>query len=119
MNNDTAALYRYFENKRGKSNKFWEVTVKPGYPQGWDVLRRWGKIGTPGQTTRDNASTKDQALTFAESKCGEKYGRGYEEVEREILTTGEKKILRDGMKEILDQVEDESPIALDRFTFLD
>jgi len=47
---------RYFEFSEGTSNKFWEVSL-----DGNSVRTRYGKIGTPGQSTIKDFSAKSDA----------------------------------------------------------
>ena len=65
---------RYFENKKGGSNKFWEVTRELG-----KLTTRYGKIGTPGQTTVKTWSVPIEAEFEGERLIKEKKKKGYVE----------------------------------------
>ena len=74
---DGNATVRYFELSDDKSSKFWEVSV-----DGVNVIVRYGRIGTTGQTRKktfgDAAAAQSNADTLAEQKTR----KGYTETER-------------------------------------
>jgi DNA ligase-1 len=63
---------RRFEFVGGTSSKFWEIQV-----QGKDVVVRFGRIGTAGQTQTKSFPDAAQADRHAEKLIREKRGKGY------------------------------------------
>jgi predicted DNA-binding WGR domain protein len=70
-----SASVRRFEFVGGSSYKFWEVQV-----QGKDVVIRFGRIGTSGQTQTKNFPDAAAAAKHADRLIREKTGKGYQEV---------------------------------------
>jgi DNA ligase-1 len=66
---------RKFEYTEGGSSKFWEVTVK-----GCEVITRFGKIGSAGQTRIKTFEEDTAALLHATKLIDEKVREGYSEV---------------------------------------
>lgn len=66
---------RRFEFVEGSSDKFWEIVV-----QGNDVITRYGKSGTNGQTTTKSFPDATAARKQADKLVAEKTGKGYVEV---------------------------------------
>ncbi|MBS0263060.1 MAG: DNA ligase [Planctomycetes bacterium] len=76
-NDGTAALggaKRYFEFVEGNSSKFWEVSVA-----GADVIVRFGRIGTQGQSQTKSFPSLDRAQQHADRLITEKQDKGYVE----------------------------------------
>jgi DNA ligase-1 len=71
----TATPTRRFEFVEGTSSKFWEVSC-----EGSDVIVRYGRIGSAGQTLRKPFPDAAAAERHAEKLIGEKTGKGYAEV---------------------------------------
>jgi DNA ligase-1 len=69
-----AAAKRYFEFVDGTSSKFWEISQSGG-----DVIVRYGRIGTNGQTQTKSFADDAAATRHAEKLIEEKTGKGYEE----------------------------------------
>lgn len=65
---------RYFEFSEGSSNKFWEV-----WREGPVVKTRYGKIGTPGQTTIKDQGEEAAAEKLWVKLINEKTKKGYQE----------------------------------------
>lgn len=65
------------ECRLGTSNKFWQVRVSPGTRE---VERKWGRIGTEGQTERTPLRSYAEAVTFAVTITQDKQNKGYVEV---------------------------------------
>ncbi len=65
---------RRYEMREGTSSKFWEVEVREK-----DVVVRFGRIGTTGQTKTQRAADVDAARKAAEKLVREKLGKGYAE----------------------------------------
>lgn len=63
---------RYFEFSEGSSNKFWEV-----WREGAVVKTRYGKIGTPGQTTIKDQGEAPAAEKLWAKLINEKTKKGY------------------------------------------
>lgn len=70
----TAAGARYFEFVEGTSSKFWEVRI-----DGTAVKTRYGKIGTPGQTTLKPFGSAADAQKEFDKLVAEKTKKGYVE----------------------------------------
>lgn len=66
---------RRFELREGTASKFWEVDV-----EGSDVVVRFGRIGTNGQTKRTSFASAAEAEKAKEKLVREKTGKGYAEV---------------------------------------
>lgn len=66
---------RRFEMKEGTASKFWEVSV-----DGNDVVVRFGRIGTDGQTKRKAAASPAAAQSEVDKLVREKTGKGYVEI---------------------------------------
>lgn len=62
----------YLELADDKSHKFYEVTV-----QDTEVIIRYGRIGTEGQTSNSTYATAEKAQAAAEKKINEKLKKGY------------------------------------------
>jgi len=60
------------DNQSGKSQKFWQVEVYDKV-----VVRRWGRIGTAGQTDRKVYRSYTLAMTEAEYQARKKHDKGY------------------------------------------
>ncbi|MEO6771779.1 MAG: WGR domain-containing protein [Kofleriaceae bacterium] len=65
---------RYFEFSEGTSNKFWEVSL-----DGTSVRTRYGKLGTAGQITVKELSSKADAQKELDKLVAEKTKKGYAE----------------------------------------
>jgi len=65
---------RRFEFVGGSSAKFWEVGVSE-----CDVIVRYGRLGTDGQTLNKSFSDGVAAQRHAEKLISEKLGKGYVE----------------------------------------
>lgn len=70
----TAMSTRRFEYVGGNSAKFWEVSVDGG-----DVVTRYGRLGTDGQTNRRPCDDPEAATKHAEKLVAQKLKKGYEE----------------------------------------
>lgn len=68
----TADFTKYFEFTDAKSSKFWEITK-----QDRQVIVRYGKIGTNGQTQAKEFPDAASATKHAEKLMAEKMGKGY------------------------------------------
>lgn len=66
---------RRFELVAGTSNKFWEVSI-----DGSDVLVRFGRNGTNGQSSKKSFASNVLAEQHAAKLIREKTGKGYAEV---------------------------------------
>ncbi len=66
---------RRFELSDSKSNKFWEIDT-----EGADVITRWGRIGTNGQTKSKACASAEAARTDASKQIAAKLKKGYAEV---------------------------------------
>ncbi|MFO0742485.1 MAG: WGR domain-containing protein [Labilithrix sp.] len=66
---------RRFEMREGTSSKFWEVAV-----EGRNVVVRFGRIGTDGQTKKKAAASPDAAQKEADKLVREKTAKGYVEI---------------------------------------
>jgi DNA ligase-1 len=66
---------RRFEFVEGASSKFWEIEIA-----GSNVLVRFGRIGSNGQTTTKTFSDPTAAQKHVEKMIAEKIGKGYAEV---------------------------------------
>jgi DNA ligase 1 len=75
MATTTSTNTRRFEFVGGGSDKFWEVTVN-----GSEVLVRFGRNGTNGQSTTKNFADQAAAEKHAAKQIREKLGKGYVEV---------------------------------------
>jgi predicted DNA-binding WGR domain protein len=71
----TNASARRFECTSGCSNKFWEIRV-----QGNQVMVRFGRNGTRGQTETKTFPDALTAIQQAEKQVAEKLRKGYVEV---------------------------------------
>ena len=67
-------MKRYFENTTGTHNKFWEVEV-----DGVLLHRRWGRIGTNGQSKTETFANRFEAEDEERKLISEKLGGGYVE----------------------------------------
>jgi uncharacterized protein (TIGR02996 family) len=65
-----------FEFIRGTSKKFWEASV-----EGLEVLVRWGRLGTTGQTKRHAVRDARRARELMDSLISEKTKKGYQRVD--------------------------------------
>lgn len=67
-------MSRRFEFVAGSSAKFWEVAVV-----GADVVVRFGRLGTEGQSQTKSLADADAARRHAEKLVGDKLKKGYVE----------------------------------------
>jgi DNA ligase-1 len=67
---------RRFELIEGSSRKFWEVSV-----HGTDLVTRYGRIGTSGQSTTKAFATPEAAAKARDQLVLEKTGKGYRAAE--------------------------------------
>ncbi|MFB2891727.1 WGR domain-containing protein [Aerosakkonemataceae cyanobacterium BLCC-F50] len=74
-NPSTEANTAYLELSDDHSHKFYEVTVNA-----FDVIIRYGRIGTIGQTNRSTYSNLQKAQAEAHKKINEKLKKGYVKV---------------------------------------
>jgi len=65
---------RRFEFSEGASNKFWEIER-----DGSDLVIRWGRIGTQGQSQTKNFADAAKATSALDKLVSEKTGKGYVE----------------------------------------
>ncbi len=65
---------RRFEFRDQKSNKFWEIEQ-----QDLEVITRWGRIGTTGQTTNKAFASSAAAAAEIDNQIRGKIGKGYVE----------------------------------------
>jgi len=68
---------RYFEFVGGSSSKFWEISVS-----GNKLTKRWGRIGSAGQTTTEDYSANGMAVHVAQAQINDKRKKGYVEKPR-------------------------------------
>lgn len=66
---------RRFEYRDQKSNKFWEIEQA-----GCELITRWGRIGSSGQSTRKQYPSEAKAAAEADKQIRSKTGKGYVEV---------------------------------------
>ena len=67
-------MKRRFEFVGGSSAKFWECQIT-----GCNVIVRFGRIGTPGQTQTKTLPVPIAAEKHADKLIGQKVGKGYVE----------------------------------------
>lgn len=72
------------EYSDAKSNKFWEASI-----QGTDLVLRWGKIDTKGQTKTKSFHSEDAAVKEFEKQKRSKLKKGYAEVDSSAMTQEE------------------------------
>ncbi|WP_257389260.1 WGR domain-containing protein, partial [Tahibacter caeni] len=65
---------RRFEFSEGGSNKFWEIAQN-----GADLVIRWGRIGTQGQSQAKSFADVAKAKSALDKLVAEKTGKGYVE----------------------------------------
>ncbi len=68
-------MARRLECQEGGSDKFWEVSV-----EGDEVVTRWGRVGTAGQTQRKALGSPAAAQAEADKQAQGKLKKGYHEV---------------------------------------
>ena len=66
-------------NDKGKHNKFWSYEIDDKN----NVVIRWGRMGTKGQSKAYAFNSKWDADHFVDKKIGEKIRKGYKKVETE------------------------------------
>lgn len=66
---------RRFEFVEGSSDKFWEISTN-----GNEVLVRFGRNGTNGQTSTKSFGDEAAAKKHADGLIAEKLGKGYSEI---------------------------------------
>lgn len=66
---------RRFEFRDQKSNKFWEIEQ-----DGCELITRWGRIGTTGQSARKDYPSEAKAAADADKQIRSKTSKGYVEV---------------------------------------
>lgn len=69
---------RYFEFEEGSSRKFWEIQVIAN-----QVIVRFGKTSTSGQTKPKPFPSQGAALTYAQKLIEEKLEKGYQEIDQD------------------------------------
>ena len=71
----------YFENNQGDHSKFWAIDIKANEPDNrntnYSLIRRWGKIGTNGQTMIENYHSLYEAMDRKDKLICEKIAKGY------------------------------------------
>lgn len=72
---------RRFEFSEGASNKFWEIEQ-----DGSDLVIRWGRIGTQGQSQTKNFADAAKAASALDKLVSEKTGKGYVEAGADAAT---------------------------------
>jgi len=69
---------QYFTYVKGTSNKFWSIQLTPTVTSGtFDVMVRWGRIGSVGRNKLFYFSNLGLARRFIRAKIGEKSSEGY------------------------------------------
>ncbi|MCA9710804.1 MAG: WGR domain-containing protein, partial [Myxococcales bacterium] len=68
-------MVRRFELQDAKSSKFWEVDQR-----GAQVVTRWGRLGTDGQTRLKDLGTEAKAAAEIDKQIRGKTSKGYQEV---------------------------------------
>jgi DNA ligase-1 len=76
MMTTAARITRRFEFSEGSSNKFWEISAS-----GTEVMVRYGRIGSDGQTNVKSFADEAAATKHADKLIKEKTGKGYREVQ--------------------------------------
>ena len=71
----TTSTKRRFEFVAGSSDKFWEIEIK-----GKEVLVRFGRNGTNGQSSTKSFADEAGAKAHADKLIAEKTDKGYVEV---------------------------------------
>lgn len=71
----------YLEFKKGTSNKFYEVSVKPDGDGYWRFTARYGRIGANGRVKDYGRSTWAYAVVSAETQINKKLGKGYKKAD--------------------------------------
>lgn len=66
---------RLFENREGKSSKFWEINV-----DGQRLTTRWGRIGSQGQSKTRQFASPELAWAERDASIAAKLASGYREV---------------------------------------
>lgn len=80
--------YTYWEHTKNGHNKFWAATIQEesltvGVNNGslnkkiFVVIRRWGAIGTEGQSLRQEFNTKSEAQEMLNKLIWDKERKGY------------------------------------------
>ena len=77
-------MARRLEFQEGGSDKFWEVSV-----EGDEVVTRWGRVGTAGQTQRKTQGSPAAAQAEADKQAQGKLKKGYREVSAGDLAASE------------------------------
>lgn len=72
----------------GGSNKFWEIQarvlpVTPGQFTQWQLVTRWGRLGTKGQEKWEDFFSMNDAHKSAITQIQKKLQKGYVEVHRD------------------------------------
>ena len=71
----SVATTRRFEFVGGSSSKFWEIQTN-----GCEVIIRFGRIGTSGQSSVKTFPNQDAADKFAAGVIRQKLAKGYHEI---------------------------------------
>jgi len=76
--------FTYMENTNANHNKFYEMSIMPPGPgpdklstRQWELVMKWGRIGTNGQRNTSTFSTEERAKSFLKTKQNEKIAKGY------------------------------------------
>jgi len=67
----------YFENTEGIHNKFWAISIITLGTDNYELVRRWGAIGTSGQVMKENYNNYLGAVNRKDKLIQEKLAKGY------------------------------------------
>lgn len=76
-------FYYSDKNRGGNSDKFWQVEYvdnrPPSWSGAWEVIVRWGRRGTMGQSQVRMFKTRDEMKKWLDKKVREQLAQGYQE----------------------------------------
>jgi predicted DNA-binding WGR domain protein len=62
--------------------RYYQVQIMPDLFGGWNVVREWGRIGSPGATSIDHRATLDDAWAELDAIARLRKKRGYLQVSK-------------------------------------
>ncbi len=57
--------------------RFYQIILQPDLLQGWNVIREWGKQGSPGRVKKDHYTKLDDAQNALMESRDKQLGKGF------------------------------------------
>jgi predicted DNA-binding WGR domain protein len=69
-------LYMERHDDKDNMHRFYQMFVTPGLFDDWSLVRKWGRVGSPGTVPKDWFDTEEKAVSARQSICEAKVVNG-------------------------------------------